>query len=91
MTRPVINGIAPFSIVRNAAAAVAFYRDKLGFDVIPERRPRPGLMNESGNSIDPRRNPPHGLTDLCYLFRIRLTCAGDGSLRGEMKYGTGPI
>ena len=34
MTRPVINGIAPFFIVDNAAAAVAFYRDKLGFDVI---------------------------------------------------------
>lgn len=33
MTRPVINGIAPSFIVRNAAAAVAFYRDKLGFDV----------------------------------------------------------
>ena len=34
MTQPVLNGIAPFFIVRNAAAAVAFYRDKLGFDVI---------------------------------------------------------
>ena len=34
MTRPMINGIAPFFIVRNAAAAVAFYRDKLGFDVM---------------------------------------------------------
>jgi len=33
MTRPVIKGIAPFFIVRNAAAAVAFYRDKLGFDI----------------------------------------------------------
>jgi catechol 2,3-dioxygenase-like lactoylglutathione lyase family enzyme len=33
MTRPAINGIAPFFIVRNPAAAVAFYRDKLGFDV----------------------------------------------------------
>src|SRR5882757_2028375 len=33
MTRPVIKGIAPFFIVRNAAAAVAYYRDKLGFDI----------------------------------------------------------
>ncbi len=33
MTRPVIRGIAPCFIVRNAAASVAFYRDKLGFDV----------------------------------------------------------
>jgi len=33
MTPPVINGIAPFFIVRNASAAVAFYRDKLGFAV----------------------------------------------------------
>jgi catechol 2,3-dioxygenase-like lactoylglutathione lyase family enzyme len=34
MTRPAINGIAPFFIVRNAGDAVAFYRDKLGFEVI---------------------------------------------------------
>ena len=33
MNRPVINGIAPFFIVRNATVAAAFYRDKLGFDV----------------------------------------------------------
>jgi catechol 2,3-dioxygenase-like lactoylglutathione lyase family enzyme len=34
MNRPILNVIAPCFIVRNAAAAVAFYRDKLGFDVI---------------------------------------------------------
>jgi len=42
MTRPILNGIAPFFIVRNAVAAVAFYRDRLGFDVIyqgPENDP----------------------------------------------------
>jgi catechol 2,3-dioxygenase-like lactoylglutathione lyase family enzyme len=42
MTRPVINGIAPFFIVRDAAAAVAFYRDKLSFDITyqyPEHDP----------------------------------------------------
>jgi catechol 2,3-dioxygenase-like lactoylglutathione lyase family enzyme len=42
MTRPAINCIAPCFIVRNAAAAVAFYRDKLGFDVTfqePEHDP----------------------------------------------------
>jgi catechol 2,3-dioxygenase-like lactoylglutathione lyase family enzyme len=33
MTRPKLGGIAPFFIVRDASAAVAFYRDKLGFDV----------------------------------------------------------
>jgi len=38
MTRPILNGIAPFFIVRNASAAVAFYRDKLGFDVTPPER-----------------------------------------------------
>lgn len=32
MSRPIINGVAPFFIVRNAQDAVAFYRDKLGFD-----------------------------------------------------------
>jgi catechol 2,3-dioxygenase-like lactoylglutathione lyase family enzyme len=42
MTRPAINCIAPCFIVRNTAAAVAFYRDKLGFDVTfqePEQDP----------------------------------------------------
>jgi len=34
MTKPAISGIAPFFIVRHVPAALAFYRDKLGFDVI---------------------------------------------------------
>lgn len=33
MTSPVISGIAPFFIVRNVPAALAFYRDRLGFAV----------------------------------------------------------
>lgn len=33
MSRPDISGIAPFFIVRNVPAALAFYRDRLGFDV----------------------------------------------------------
>jgi uncharacterized glyoxalase superfamily protein PhnB len=33
MTRPAINGISPCFIVNNAGAAMAFYRDKLGFEV----------------------------------------------------------
>jgi uncharacterized glyoxalase superfamily protein PhnB len=33
MTRPTIAGIAPFFIVRNVPVALAFYRDRLGFDV----------------------------------------------------------
>jgi len=42
MNRPAINCIAPSFIVRNAAASVAFYCDKLGFDVLfqePEQDP----------------------------------------------------
>ena len=34
MTRPQISGIAPFFIVRNVPAALAFYRDRLGFDIL---------------------------------------------------------
>lgn len=34
MERPAINLIAPCFIVGNAAVAVAFYREKLGFDVM---------------------------------------------------------
>lgn len=33
MTKADISGIAPFFIVRDVAAALAFYRDQLGFDV----------------------------------------------------------
>lgn len=33
MTRPDVSGIAPFFIVRNVPAALAFYRDRLGFDI----------------------------------------------------------
>ena len=42
MSMPVINCIAPCFIVSSAAAAVAFYRDKLGFEVTfrePEEDP----------------------------------------------------
>jgi catechol 2,3-dioxygenase-like lactoylglutathione lyase family enzyme len=33
MTRPAVSGISPFFIVNDVAAAFAFYRDKLGFEV----------------------------------------------------------
>jgi len=33
MTRPAIAGIAPLFIVKNVPAALAFYRDRLGFEV----------------------------------------------------------
>jgi catechol 2,3-dioxygenase-like lactoylglutathione lyase family enzyme len=34
MTKPEISGIAPFFIVRNVPAALSFYRDRLGFDIV---------------------------------------------------------
>ena len=33
MTRPDISAIAPFFIVRSVPAALAFYRDRLGFEI----------------------------------------------------------
>ena len=33
MSEPDITGIAPFFIVRNVPAALAFYRDRLGFEI----------------------------------------------------------
>jgi catechol 2,3-dioxygenase-like lactoylglutathione lyase family enzyme len=33
MTKADISGIAPFFIVRNVPAAMAFYRDRLGFEI----------------------------------------------------------
>ena len=34
MNRPEISGISPFFIVKDAAAALSFYRDQLGFDIM---------------------------------------------------------
>ena len=34
MTKPEISGIAPFFIVRNVPVAMAFYRDRLGFEIM---------------------------------------------------------
>jgi catechol 2,3-dioxygenase-like lactoylglutathione lyase family enzyme len=34
MTKVEIGGVSPFFIVRNVPAALAFYRDRLGFDVM---------------------------------------------------------
>ena len=33
MNKPEISGIAPFFIVQDLAAALSFYRDRLGFDI----------------------------------------------------------
>ena len=37
MAPAVISGISPFFIVRNVPASLAFYRDRLGFDITFER------------------------------------------------------
>ena len=34
MTKTEISGIAPFFIVKNVPAALKFYRDRLGFDIV---------------------------------------------------------
>ena len=67
MPRPAINRIAPFFIVRNTAAAVAFYRDKLGFDVIyqePKHNPFFAIVCRDGAmlfvkqvTVNPEPNP----------------------------------
>jgi catechol 2,3-dioxygenase-like lactoylglutathione lyase family enzyme len=41
MTKPAITAIAPFFIVRHVPTALAFYRDRLGFDITFEG-PEPG-------------------------------------------------
>lgn len=33
MPRPEMSGISPFFIVQDAAAALSFYRDRLGFEI----------------------------------------------------------
>jgi catechol 2,3-dioxygenase-like lactoylglutathione lyase family enzyme len=34
LAKPEISGIAPFFIVKDVPAAMAFYRDRLGFDIV---------------------------------------------------------
>jgi catechol 2,3-dioxygenase-like lactoylglutathione lyase family enzyme len=54
MTRPVIRGIAPFFIVADLDAALAFYRDQLGFDVTfrgPEDDPFFGIVERDAAMI----------------------------------------
>jgi catechol 2,3-dioxygenase-like lactoylglutathione lyase family enzyme len=34
MAKPEISGIAPFFIVKNVPVSLAFYRDRLGFDIV---------------------------------------------------------
>ena len=41
MTKPIVSSIAPLFIVRNVPAALAFYRDRLGFE-ITFQGPEPG-------------------------------------------------
>ena len=55
MPKPEISGIAPFFIVRNVPAALAFYRDRLGFD-ITFQGPEPddiffGIVQRGGATI----------------------------------------
>ena len=48
MNQPEIGGISPFFIVKNAAAALAFYRDSLGFEITfkePKDDPFFGIVN----------------------------------------------
>jgi catechol 2,3-dioxygenase-like lactoylglutathione lyase family enzyme len=55
MTKPEISGIAPLFIVKNVPAALAFYRDRLGFEVEYEG-PEPndiffGIVQRGGAGI----------------------------------------
>src|SRR5688572_5881374 len=54
MTQPEISSIAPFFIVKDVAAALAFYRDQLGFEVIYQHEPDDlffGIVRRGGAMI----------------------------------------
>ena len=54
MTRPEIGGISPFFIVKDVAAAFAFYCDKLGFEVMFQAEPDDlffGIVRRGGAMI----------------------------------------
>jgi catechol 2,3-dioxygenase-like lactoylglutathione lyase family enzyme len=51
MTRPEISSISPFFIVRDAPAALEFYRDRLGFEITfqePADKPFFGIVSRGG-------------------------------------------
>lgn len=54
MTKPDVSHIAPFLIVRDVVAAMAFYRDRLGFDIIFQGPPEDiffGIVARGGAMI----------------------------------------
>lgn len=54
MSRPAINGIAPFFIATDVPASLSFYRDLLGFDVVfaePSDDPFFGIVSRGGAMI----------------------------------------
>ncbi|HEY5253828.1 MAG TPA: VOC family protein [Acidobacteriaceae bacterium] len=54
MTRPTITAISPFFIVSNVDRTIAFYRDKLGFEVTfqePDQNPFFAIIRREGAQI----------------------------------------
>ena len=54
MTKPEISSVAPFFIVRDGGAALSFYRDRLGFEVVyqePADDPFFGIVRRGGAMI----------------------------------------
>ena len=54
MTAPAISGISPFFIVKDVARSLAFYRDRLGFEITfrePADRPFFGIVQRGGAMI----------------------------------------
>ena len=54
MTRPEISSVSPFFIVHDAAAALSFYRDRLGFEITfqePADDPFFGIVSRDGAMI----------------------------------------
>jgi catechol 2,3-dioxygenase-like lactoylglutathione lyase family enzyme len=54
MTQPEISSVSPFLIVDDAAAALSFYRDRLGFDITyqePADDPFFGIVSRGGAMI----------------------------------------
>ena len=71
MTQRDITGIAPFFIVRNVPAALAFYRDRLGFDITFE------FFQPLGDTADGLRGFELRDADGYVLFFGRLSASAD--------------
>jgi catechol 2,3-dioxygenase-like lactoylglutathione lyase family enzyme len=91
MTRPTIPSISPFFIVADVPATLAFYRDKLGSELM-SRGPTPeddffGILGRDGATIMFKAPRDHARTDFLVVVEMSLTSEVQAALIGALIAG----